>query len=239
MKNVLKLVLGELNRFVKYGILPISLVTAVMWVLLFFAVSAQEARTLAPLFIFTDVAVMSVVLIGASYHLEKQEGTIKSMMIMPVSLCEILTAKVISSMVLAVESTIVTAAALYFIHGITLDYGPLVLFVVAASCAHAAIGFLLSLLSRDFSSALGFLMTYMFIFTIPSMLFSFGIIQQKYEWLLMLSPSHAASNLVTSAVSGSYDKAKVIAALIYLPVLSAALFKFAVYPGFKSNAVRG
>lgn len=239
MSSLIKLIAGELNRMVKYKILPFSLVTAVIWVVLLFFLSADEASHIVPLLIYIDVAAMSILLLGASHHLEKQEGTIRSMMVMPVSPGQILTAKTVASMVLSVESAVITSAALYFIHGVTFNYAALLLFVVVAGAAHAAIGFLLSLCSREFTSMLGLLMGYMLLFTLPTVLFHFGIIEAKFEWLLMISPSHSASHLIASAVSSEYNVAKLIAGCLYLIILTAALFRFAVYPAFKDNAVRG
>ncbi len=238
MNNFLRLTLGELNRLVKYMILPISLVTSLIWIIVFFLINAKEAMSLAPLAIFTDVALMSVVLIGAAHHLEKQEGSIKSLFMTPVSIGQILAAKVISSMVLAVESFIIIAAALYFIHGITFNYLMMFIYIVIASCAHAAIGFFLSLISFDFSSMLGYLMAYMFVFAIPSVLFSFGMINEKYEWILFVSPAHSASVLIGSAITGDGELWKIIFAVCFLVILSAVLFRSAVYPKFKRGSIR-
>jgi ABC-type multidrug transport system permease subunit len=198
----------------------------------------KEASEIAPLLISVDTAVVSILLLGASHHLEKQEGTIGTTMVLPVPLGQILAAKTVASMVLAVESAVVTSAALFFIHGITLNYALLLLFVAIAGAAHAAIGFTLSLRSRDFTSMLGLLMVYMLLFTMPSILFILGAIDAKYEWLLMISPSHSASNLITSAVSGKFRTAITIAGCLYLTILTAALFRFAVYPQFRDNAAR-
>ncbi|HHV59059.1 MAG TPA: ABC transporter permease [Clostridiaceae bacterium] len=239
MSNLAKLIAGEMKRLVRYNILPVSLVTAIIWIVLFLFLSENEAHKIAPLLIFVDAAAMSVLLLGASHHLEKQEGTIRTMMVMPVSPGQILTAKTVASMVLAIESAVATSVALYFIHGVRLNYVLLLLFVAIAGAAHAAIGFVLSLRSRDFTSMLNLLMGYMILFTMPSILFSLGVIDAKYEWLLMISPSHSASNLITSAVTGEFKIAMTIAGCLYLIVLTAVLFKFAVLPGFKDNAARG
>lgn len=239
MSSLLRLIAGELKRLVRYNILPVSLVTAMIWIVLFLFLSEKEAREIVPLLIFVDVAAMSILLLGASHHLEKQEGTMRTMMVMPVSLGQILAAKTIASMVLAIESAIVTSVALFFIHGVTFNYVVLLMFVAIAGAAHAAIGFVLSLRSRDFTSMLGLLMGYMFLFTLPSILFSFGVIDEKYEWLLMLSPSHSASHLITAAMTGEFEVAMTIIGCLYLAVLAAVLFKFDVYPRFKDNAVRG
>ncbi|MBH1941832.1 ABC transporter permease [Mobilitalea sibirica] len=239
MRNLKKLVLGELHRLINYKILPISLVTAIIWIIIFLFLSEEEARNIAPLLIFVDVSMMSIILIGASHHFEKQEGTIKSMMMMPVSMGDILLAKVLSSMVLGLESAIVTSAALYFIHGVTFNYMVLLIFIIIAGVAHAAIAFILALNSKDFTSSLGLLMAYILPFQLPSMLFTFGIIEKEYEWLLMFSPSHAASSLITFAVSSDYDALKVLIGCLYLVFLSIVLFRYFVYSKFKSNAVRG
>lgn len=239
MNNLTRLIAGELKRMVRYKILPVSLATAIIWIALLLFLSEKEAREIAPLLIFIDVAAMSILLLGASHHLEKQEGTIKTMMVMPISPGQILVSKAIASMVLAIESTVITSAALFFIHGVTFNYVVLLLFVAIAGAAHAAIGFVLSLRSRDFTSMLGLLMGYMFLFTIPSVLFNLGVIDAKYEWLLMISPSHSANHLIKSAMSGEYKIAMTITGCFYLTILAMGLFKFAVYPRFKDNAVRG
>ncbi|MGI6148312.1 MAG: ABC transporter permease [Firmicutes bacterium] len=239
MKTLRRLIAGELQRLMRYKIVPVSLATAGLWIVLFWFLSPSEAVEIAPLLIFVDAVVMSILLLGAAHHLEKQEGTIKTMMVMPISPAQILASKTAASMVLALESAVVTAAALFFIHKVTFNYLALIVFVAVAAAAHAAIGFVLSLKSKDFTTMLVALMGYMFIFTIPSLLFSFGAIAEKYEWLLMLSPSHSASHLITAAVRGEYKGAMAAAGCIYLVVLAAALFRLAVYPAFKANAVRG
>lgn len=239
MSTQTKLIAGELMRLMKYNILAAGQVTAVIWVLLLLLVSASEALKITPLLIFVDVSAMSILLLGASHHLEKQDGTMKTMMVLPVSAWQILAAKTVASMTLALISAVATAAALYLIHKITFNYVLLLLFVVIAGVAHAAIGLVLSLRSRDFTSMLGLLMAYMFVFTIPSILFSLGVIDAKYDWLLMISPSHCANYLIRAAVSGDFETTTAAAACVYLAILAAGLFKFAVYPSFKDNAVRG
>jgi len=239
MKQMLLLIKGELIRMVKYMILPVSTAISLLWVILFLLLSASESLTLAPLFIFTDVALMSIIFIGASHHFEKQEGTIKSMMMMPVSIGEIIVSKALAAMVMALESTVVVILGLGFIHGIWVDVGPLLLYVVVSSLAHVAIGFTLSLLSRDFTAMLGLLMGYMLVFAIPTIFYTFEIIPQRYGWMLWISPSHVASNLISGTISEVLGALNVIGGLTYLIMLAAVLFRFAVFPRFKSHAVRG
>lgn len=118
MNTLTRLIKGDVQRLVRYKILPVSLVTAAVWIALFFFLSPQEARGTAPLFIFVDVATMSIPLSGAAHHLEKQDGTIRTMLVLPVSVGQIIAAKTAASLVLALESAVLTAAALYLIHGV-------------------------------------------------------------------------------------------------------------------------
>ena len=152
---------------------------------------------------------------------------------------QILASKIVASLVLALESVAITSLALFLIHGLTFNYGLLLLFIVVGGVAHTAIGFVLSLWSRDFTAMLGLLLCYMFLFTVPSILHSFGVIDAKYRWLLMISPSHAANFLVASAVRGELELPMIIVGSLYLGILAAVLFRFVVGPRFKDNAVRG
>lgn len=185
MRSLTRLIAGELQRLVRYKILPVSLATSVLWIALFWFLSPKEAVEIAPLLMLVDAAVMSILLLGASHHLEKQEGTIRTMMVMPISPAQILAAKTAASMLLALESAAVTSAALFFIHRVTYNYLAL-LAVVAVTVA-----------------------------------------------------AHAASHLITAAVSGEYEIAMAAAGFLYLVALAAVLFKWAVYPKFKDNAARG
>ncbi len=238
MKGTILLLKGEIRRLVLYKIMPVSLLTSLIWIVIFLFISADEAKEIMPLLIFVDVSVMAVMLIGASHHLERQEDVIKSMMIMPVSMGQILCSKIISSMVLAIEAALVTSLALLIIHGVTVNYALLLLFVIIAATAHAAIGFFLALYSRDFATMLVLLMAYMLPMTILPVLQTFGIININ-EWLLILSPSYSGLVMLSSAVTGQEEALKVAAANIYLIALIFVLIKFAVYPRFKKVSVRG
>ncbi len=239
MKTIRKLFLGEMRRMVSYKILPVSLATSVLWIIAFLLVSKTEAQSIAPLLLFTDVVMMSILLVGASHHLERQEGTVKSMLVMPVSIGQIAASKIMASLALSLESAVVTSAALYFIHGVTLNYGLLLLAVIVSGAAHAVIGYSLSLWSRDFSSMLGILFLYIVIFAVPSILMILKVIPASYDWLLLISPSHAAQTQINAAFAGAGDVLKLLASYGYLAVLTAVLMLWHVYPGFKRHAVRG
>lgn len=239
MSNTLRLISGELKRLVSYKLLARSLATAFIWVIVFLFMSKSDSKNIAPLFMFVDTCIVSIMLIGSSFFLEQQESTIKSVMVMPVSVGQILISRIIASLVLGLVSVTITCAALFFIHGITFNYALLLLFVILAVIVHASIGFFLALYSKGLTTMLVMLVAYMLIFVVPTILFAFNVIGTQYEWLVMISPSHTVSKLLSSVVSGSFDNQKILFGSFYLPVLSAVLLRFVVLPKFKSRAVRG
>ncbi len=239
MKTIKKLFLGEMRRMLSYKILPVSLVTSILWIVAFLLLTKMEAQSIAPMLLFTDVVMMTVMLVGASHHLERQEGTVKSMLVMPVSIGQIVISKVMASLVLSLESAIVTCGALYFIHGVTLNYGLLLLAVIVSGTAHAVLGYSLSLLSRDFSSMLGILSLYIVVFALPSILIILNVIPASYDWLLLISPSHAAQKQLSAAFAADRDMPKLLVSFGYLIALSAVLVVGHVNPGFKRHAVKG
>lgn len=238
MKSLIKLLKGEMKRLVLYKILPVSLVMSLIWIVLFLFLSAEESKEIMPLLVFVDVSVMTVMLIGASHHLERQEDVIKSMMIMPVSMGQILCSKIIASMILALEAAVVTSLALLIIHGVTVSYFLLLLAVIIASVTHAAIGYFLALYSRDFATMLVLLMAYMVPMTLLPVLQSFGIIHIN-DWLLLISPSYSGLMMLSSAIIGQQETIKVIVAGVYMAALIVVLLRYAVYPRFKRVSVRG
>jgi ABC-type multidrug transport system permease subunit len=239
MNNAFRLIGGEIKRLVSYKLLARSLATGIIWMLVFFFISTKDAGNAAPMLMFVDVSIVLMMLLGASFYLERQENTIKSIMVAPVSLWQILSSKVVSSLMLTLITVTITCAAVYFVHAVSFNYALLLLFVILAAAAHAAIGFSLALFGKNLGSMLIMVIVYVFVFTVPSILLAVKIIDARYEWIVMISPSHAARTLFSSVVSGEFEWGKTLFSCIYLPVLAAALMKFVVYPKFKSRAVRG
>ena len=239
MKKTLKLVTGDIKRLVNYKILPISIATTLLWVVIIFFVKKDEALFIAPFLIFVDVSLMSLVFLGASFHFERQENTVKAMMVMPVSLVEIMMSKITSSIFLGLTSAFLTSIALFFIHGITYNYLLLFVFVIIAGAAHGAIGLLMAISTRDFTTMLGLMMLYTIVFSLPSILVDFEVISVKYEKILFISPAHSSSELINTVMTGNMDTANVLLASFYLIIGTFCIIKFLVYPRYKEYAVRG
>jgi len=165
MRSAMRLTAGELKRLISYKLLARTLFTSFIWVIVYLFMTKEDAADIAPLFLFVDVCVVSMLLIGASFYLEQQESTIKSIMVLPVSLGQILSSKVVASLVLGLVSVAITCIAIFLIHGIWLNYALLLLFVLLAAAAHAAIGFSLALYGKNLGSMVLLVIAYLHIFT--------------------------------------------------------------------------
>ncbi len=89
MTNTLWLIGGEFKRLVSYKLLARSLATGIIWIIVYLVISKEDARDVAPMLMFVDASIVLMMLLGASFYLERQENTIKSMLVMPVSLWQI------------------------------------------------------------------------------------------------------------------------------------------------------
>ncbi len=239
MNAFVRLFLGEMKRMVSYRILPVSLLTSLLWVGIFALLSAEESRRFAPLLLYMDAGFMSLLLAGAFHHLERTDGTAKTMMVLPVSTGMIIASKALAAAALGLLSALVISLALYFLHGMALRYLALALFVCAITAAHAAIGLALALRSRDFTSTLGYVMLFALLSFLPAILFETGVIPASWEWLVMLSPSGAATDILNYAVSSTGDASKAAAGFLYLAAVALSLYRFPVLRLFRRHACVG
>lgn len=239
MTNLLKLFLGEMKRMVSYKILPVSVMTSIIWVVLFTQMSASESQRFAPLLLYMDAGVMSLLLAAAFHHLEKTDGTIKTMLVLPVSTGQILLAKAMAAAVLGLMSALIVGTALYFLHGFVLRFHVLVPFVAAAAMAHAAIGLAIALKTRDFSGTLGGVMLFILLLFVPAILLETGVIPRSSAWLAMVSPSVAATEALNYAARNTDEMLKALTGVLYMAALAIIFYRFVVLGLFRSHASVG
>lgn len=239
MRVFIRLLQGELKRMVSYKILPVSVATSLIWVGIFAVLSAQEARRFAPLLLYMDAGLMSLLLSGAFHHLERTDGTAKTMMVLPVSTGQIIASKAFAAAILGLLSALVISVALIALHGIVLRYAALALFVFVIAAAHSAIGLALALKSRDFTSTLGWVMLFILLSLLPSVLLDTGIIPRAFENWVLLSPSGAATAMLDYAAGSSGDAARAAMGFFYLAALALLLYRFPVLKLFRQHACVG
>ena len=234
MSNVFKLFVGELKRLVKYKILIVGLFVSIIWALIISSSDGDELMTLLPLLIGVDSTMMSIILLAAGYFLEKQEGSVKSLLVAPVNCGEILMAKVMAAVFSGLLSGVIVALTAQIKHGIKINLLLLIVYLVIIIVAHTAIGYVLSLYAKDFGTLLAYTLIFAFLSYIPSLLFMTDIIPAYAEKVMLVLPTHAAMMLLNS-LTVKVDTLIVLLSVIYQAVLGLTLYFTVVYKKFKKN----
>ncbi|MFU8786147.1 MAG: hypothetical protein ACNA7U_02790 [Candidatus Izemoplasmataceae bacterium] len=238
MNNFLLLFKGEMLRLVKYKILQISFAVTVLWVLVIYLIGKENAATFIPVFIFTDAALMTVLLVGASLFYERQENTLKTLMITPSGYHAILSSKIVSAIYLALQSTVLIALFSYFVFGVEIKLLLLFIFIALIAFVHTAIGYTFTIYSRDFNGLIASVGGYMIVFAIPSIFSAFGIIPDSWDFILLISPTHVSLKLIEYTFNGDVALWVIIGGIIYLLGLTVVLLKYIVAPKYAEMAVR-
>ena len=239
LNNVLKLFVADALRLKKYNILQISLGLAVLYGVLVYFSSAAEAQLLVTLLVFVDATMMSIIMLGASLFFEKQEGSLKSVLVAPVNLSEIIISKIMSAVMLSFITAIVLSVVAILAHGAAINLGLLLLYATLGASVHVVIGLVLVIKSRDFNSLLVNYMLFVLVFTLPALFYSIGIIPASLKWIIYISPSYVAQMLINTSIGIIPSLIEHFLGIAYLIALIIVIYKFYVSKKFKEYVIRG
>lgn len=234
MNNIVQLTKGEIKRLIRYKIIFFGLFVSLIWILIVAFQNPPQARAILPILIVTDTGMMVVLLTSASYYFEKQENTIQSLLVSPVSLLQILISKILAALFSAFVSLVIVGGFSLIYHQLTIQIGPLLLSIIVIVLSHSAIGYVLILTSKDFLTMLAKFAGLMLLFYAPVMLVALGIIPSSLELLALISPSYAGEYLIKSCFQPASFVYQ-LSAFIYLAFLGGFVYRFYVYPRFKKN----
>ncbi|HHZ11764.1 MAG TPA: ABC transporter permease [Acholeplasmataceae bacterium] len=237
MNKVVKLVRGELVRLYKNKIIPVSAVVSLIWILLIVFSSTEEVAGLLPMILVLDAGMLGIIYLAASFYLEKQEGSLKSLFVSPLSAEEILVSKIIVSLITGLVSSALLVLTFRLVHKQDINFLWLFLSLLFITLSHSLLGFVIILNCRDFAQMLGIYAAYALLFFLPTVLFLLEIIPGNLEILLLVSPTHSAFVLAQKAF-GEGNWGQAVGALAYLAVLGAGLYRY-VIGKFKEHAVQG
>lgn len=237
MDNFFVLLMGELNRMKKYHIVTASLFISVIWIGFMHFTEIQDVTKIFPLLIFLDATSMSILLIGISMFFEKQEGTIKTLLVSPISKAEYILAKALANMVLNIETLMILYVYAKLFKEIYINIIGLFGAVVLIALFHSLIGFILTYYAKDFTALLMGMIKYAFIFMVPVFLEQVGMI--KWEWTrkaLYMIPTKASMTLL-KASAGDVKLWEIYLSAFYL-VLTSILLYVVVLKKFDAFAVK-
>ncbi|MCK9575066.1 MAG: ABC transporter permease [Clostridia bacterium] len=237
MRNLGKLISGEIERATKYKILTVGVGVSLLWCIIIAAIPLNDVKQIVPLIVFTDSAIMSAILISASLFFERNEGTLSTLAIAPCSVLEILLSKIIMSVVVALLSTAIIFVSVAIFHGTLINF-MLVPYVILVATLNSIIGVLISLHSRDFNSMLVNFSIFVILLDLPAVLASVGLLPNWIELITIILPSQASQILITSTLV-STELYQVLISLGVVVLWSVLLLILAVYPKFKEYMVKG
>lgn len=206
----------EMRRMFKYKIMQISLLLALMWCVLLYFIGAEGAVAFLPLFLFVDASVMSMMMMGAILFYERQENTLKPLLVTPIGVSQVIMVRIVVGIIIALQSTLILGLFARFVLGVELMLLWWVLVVIIIAFTHGVLGFLVSLNVKDFNGLLASIVVYMFVFGFPSIFFALGMLSPVWENLLLFSPTHGAFLMIEHGVTPN-DSLWVLAfSMVYL-----------------------
>ncbi|HLR36298.1 MAG TPA: ABC transporter permease [Tissierellales bacterium] len=237
MNNFTTLLSGELQRMKKYNILVAGIFVALLWIGVLYFTDIDDITNMVPSLIFIDATSMSMLLVGATMFYEKQEGTMKTLLVSPINKTEYILAKVFAN----ISSNVITLILIYVyakvFKEVRLNFFGLVGGVILTAFFHSLIGFILTYNTKDFTEMLMGMLKYTFIFAIPVLLEQIGLINNEIiSKILFIIPTKSSSILLQST-SGGMETWKIWLSLMYLIIASIVLF-YIVWKKFDDFAIK-
>jgi len=238
----LRLFISEIKRLYTYKILTISLAISALWMVILYGIGEANAQSFVGLFIALDASVMSILMLGASLFFEREENTLKPLLVTPVSTGQIIGVKVASSIYVALQSAVLVSLFVRLVMGIPVDFMSLILLVILIALVHSMIGFYLAMKATDFSGLLVNMIIYSFTFAMPSLMVTLGLISGWAEEIVWLSP--IGDGLFYMQVvfqtngADAIDPVFFILSIIYLLFISTVLYVGYIKPNYATAAVK-
>ncbi len=237
MSKLLVLFQGELLRLKKYNLFAASIFVSVIWVGILHFLNVEDVTTIVPQLIFLDVTTMATLLVGVSFIYERDEDTLRTLMVAPISKSQYLLGKVIANIIPSILSLTIMYIYSKLFKTIEINYFLLLGVVVLVSFFHSLIGILLTYFSKNFTDLVMVIMLLFLVFLLPVILVEFNIITNdifvKGTYIL---PTKAAL-MVIMGTTGIIDTREILISLIYLLASSLALY-YLVYKNFDLYALR-
>ena len=236
MASMLSLLMGEVRRLWRYKIIFFGTLVTVIWLVIMAFVSREEALALVPQLLVLDSGLMAIILLGSSYFLEKQEGTIKALLVTPIPTRTILFTKILGTMVSGVVSVSSMTLLLGLIHNLWLPIVPLIFIMILSTFAHVSIGFVMIFLSKDFMDLLVKYSVIAIMLMVPTLLQALDILTTENHVIGFISPTYAASWLFQSLWINQ-PLTETILAIGLLILLPLGLLPSYILPYFKREAL--
>lgn len=237
MSKFFALVKGELLRLKRYNLLAASLFVSIMWVGLLHFLDIENVTKLIPQLIFIDVTTMAMLLVGVTFIYERDEATIRSILVSPISKSEYLLTKMISNIIPSILSLTIMYIYSKLFKIVEINYFILLGAVILVAFFHSLIGFLLTYYSKDFTDLVMTIMKVFLVFLLPVILVEFNIVTSEiFRKAVYVLPTKS-SLMILMGAAGKAKSWEIIVSLIYLILGSVVLF-YLVWKKFDAYALK-
>lgn len=236
MNKFFALIKGEVIRLWRYQITLFGLMVSAIWIILLAVVSKEEANALLPQLIVLDSGLMAIILLGAAYFYEKQEGTMKAVLVSPTSPAVLLSAKIIGTLMGNLLSVFLMWLTMLIVHQSVFPIIAALGLVILITLTHLSIGYVLIYWSKDFMDLLLKYTFVVLVLFVPTILVSLDVLTDGYENLAYLSPTYSGQILISQLWNTGTES--ILAAWILTIVYPLGLFPFYILPQFRKEAIR-
>ena len=237
MNKFLPLLKGEIIRLWRYKITLFGLLVSVMWLLIIALVSEQEANALLPQLLIIDSGLMSILLLAASYFYEKQEGTMKAVLVSPTHAGVLLLSKVIGAILGSFISVLLLWLTMVLVHQSDFPIFGALYWIGLTTLGHISLGYVLIYLSGDFMDLLLKYTGFALLLFVPIILVSLNIIPSSFQWIANLSPTYAGQTGLLQLWQ-PFDFIDFLITSVLLVIYPSLLFPFYILPQFRKEAIR-
>ena len=185
---------GDLLFQNRSGIHVIYVVLTLLYTIVISLLPDALANVAGPLLIYTDPSVLGFFFIGALLMLEKQQGILRLLTVVPMDMKEYLLAKVASLALVALVSSLVICIA----GGLRVNYLLFIPSLLLTTSFFTLAGFMTGLWCQTVNQYFGRVVPGMFLIIIPVA----ALLSPTYKWLAMVLPSVASANLFVCSFSG-------------------------------------
>lgn len=237
MNKFSTLVKGELLRLKRYNLLAASIFVSAIWVGILHFIEVENVTKFIPQLVFIDVTTMAMLLVGVTFIYERDEGTIRSILVSPISKSQYLLAKMITNIIPSIISLTIMYIYSKLFKVIDINYFLLLGGVILVAFFHSLIGFLLTYYSKDFTELIMTIMKMFLIFLLPVLLDEFKIvINDIFSKLVYLLPTKSAL-MILMGTTGGIKTWEIVVSLIYM-ILGSIILYYLVWKNFDYYALK-
>jgi len=239
MNRLLILIKGELSRLHKYNFTSISFLVAIVWGVILYFLDDARLSTILPFVLMLDATLMAVMYVGAVMYFEKNESTISTLLVTPITNGELILSKVISYTIHNLFSAALIVLAFELIRDLDINYFLLIIGIVLSTMFHTIAGICLSYYQKDFTSMLVQIMMISFALLIPSILMQFGVLKgEGWNIINYINPINNAQTIIAGGFNGFEHGFDYFYSLGYLFVGAILLYKLIALPKFQNYAIK-